>query len=277
MYTDHFGFREKPFALNPDPGFLYPSRRHQTALMLLQYGLINQAAISVISGEIGSGKTTLIRKLLEDMDKDMTVGLISNTHRSFGELLQWVLVAFDLESPGQDKAVLYKYFIDFVIAEYARGQRTVLIVDEAQNLDIQTLEELRMLSNINADKDLVLQLILVGQPELRENLRQPELVQFVQRISVDFHLEPLGREETHAYIAHRIKVAEGPEGLFTAEACDELHDFSGGTPRLINQLCDTALVYAFADAADVVSAELVRSVARDKQQGGLFPIMKKID
>ncbi len=277
MYASYYGLAEKPFALTPDPAFLYPSRRHQTGLMMLEYGLLNQAAISVITGEIGSGKTTLIRKLLSDMDKELTVGLISNTHRSFGELLQWVLVAFGLECPSHDKAVLYKCFIDFVIDEYAKGQRTVLIVDEAQNLDPETLEELRMLSNINADKDLVLQLILVGQPELRETLRQPSLVQFVQRISVDFHLEPLSREDTHAYIAHRIGVAGGPEGLFSQTAYDEVFDFSGGVPRLINQICDTSLVYAYADSLSQVTPEIVIAVAKDKQRGGLFPVMKKAE
>jgi len=277
MYASYFGLAEKPFALTPDPTFLYPSRRHQTGLMMLEYGLLNQAAISVITGEIGSGKTTLIRKLLEDMEKDLTVGLISNTHRSFGELLQWVLVAFGLECASNDKATLYKCFIDFIIDEYAKGQRTVLIVDEAQNLDAETLEELRMLSNINADKDLVLQLILVGQPELRNTLRQPGLTQFAQRISVDFHLDPLTREETRAYIDHRIRVADGPEGIFTLEACDEIFDFSGGVPRLINQLCDTSLVYAFADSLSQVTPDIVLAVARDKQRGGLFPVMKKAE
>ncbi|MBI1195092.1 MAG: AAA family ATPase [Gammaproteobacteria bacterium] len=277
MYTAYFGLTEKPFALTPDPAFLYPSRRHQTGLMMLEYGLMNQAAISVITGEIGSGKTTLIRKLLDDMDKELTVGLISNTHRSFGELLQWVLVAFGLECDSLDKATLYRRFIDFVIDEYAKGQRTVLIVDEAQNLDPETLEELRMLSNINADKDLVLQLILVGQPELRETLRRPGLVQFVQRISVDFHLDPLTHEETRAYIDHRIRVAGGPEGIFTLDACDEVYDFSGGVPRLINQICDTALVYAFADSLSEVTPDIVTAVAKDKQRGGLFPVMKKAE
>lgn len=277
MYTAYFGLTEKPFALTPDPAFLYPSRRHQTGLVMLKYGLLNQAAISVITGDIGSGKTTLIRKLLDEMDRELTVGLISNTHRSFGELLQWVLVAFGLECDSRDKATLYRCFIDFVIEEYAKGQRTVLIVDEAQNLDPETLEELRMLSNINADKDLVLQLILVGQPELRETLRRPNLVQFVQRISVDYHLDPLNREETHAYIAHRIHVAGGPEGLFTPQSCDEIYDFSGGVPRLINQLSDTALVYVYADSLTEVTPDIVTAVAKDKQRGGLFPVMKKAE
>ncbi len=271
MYQSFFELNEKPFSLLPDPSFLYPSRKHRMALMMLEYGLMNQATISVITGEIGSGKTTLIRKLLAEMEENVTVGLISNTHRSFGELLQWVLVAFGLESENKDKASLYKIFIDHVIAEYARGQRTVLIVDEAQNLDAETLEELRMLSNINADKDQVLQLILVGQPELRETLRQPELIQFAQRIAVDFHLEPLSREDTCAYIEHRLQIAGGRPGIFSSVAANRVHYFSQGIPRLINLLCDTALVYAFADGLSEVSGEMVEQVARDKQRGGFFP------
>ncbi len=238
---------------------------------MLEYGLMNQATISVITGEIGSGKTTLIRKLLADLEDGVTVGLISNTHRSFGELLQWVLLAFGLETAGKDKAGLYRTFVDFVIAEYARGQRTILIVDEAQNLDADTLEELRMLSNINADKDQVLQLILVGQPELRATLQQPGLVQFAQRIAVDYHLEPLEHGDTRAYIEHRLRIAGGRDGIFTSDACDRVHRFSQGVPRLINLLCDTALVYAFADGLDLVDAGLVDQVAADKQQGGFFP------
>jgi len=271
MYQSFFGLKEKPFSLLPDPSFLYPSRRHRIALMMLEYGLMNQATISVITGEIGSGKTTLIRKLLSNIEDSVTIGLISNTHRSFGELLQWVLLAFGLESAGQDKAGMYRTFIDFVIAEYARGQRTILIVDEAQNLEPDTLEELRMLSNINADKDQVLQLILVGQPELRTTLQRPDLVQFAQRIAVDYHLDPLDAEDTRAYIEHRWRVAGGADGTFTAEACARVHRFAKGVPRLINLLCDTALVYAFADGLQVVDSQLVDQVAADKQQGGFFP------
>ncbi len=271
MYEAFFGFGEKPFSLLPDPAFLYPSRKHRMGLMMLEYGLMNQATISVITGEIGSGKTTLIRKLLSGLEDEITVGLISNTHRSFGDLLQWVLVAFGLESRSQDKAALYRTFVDFVIAEYARGQRTILIVDEAQNLEAETLEELRMLSNVNADKDQVLQLILVGQPELRTTLQRPDLVQFAQRIAVDYHLDPLDREDTHAYIAHRLRVAGGRDGIFTEAARDRVHDHSGGVPRLINLLCDTALVYAFADGLETVDGALVDQVADDKRRGGFFP------
>ena len=198
MYKAFYGFKEKPFSLLPDPGFLYLSKNHRMALAMLEYGFLNQAGFTVITGEIGSGKTTLIRHLLGEIARDqiVTVGLVSNTHRSFGELLQWVLLAFKLEYRGKEKVELYQTLADFLSREFDQGRRTVLIIDEAQNLSVQSLEQLRMLSNINADKDQILQLILIGQPGLRETLRLPELEQFAQRIAVDFHLQPLDLQET---------------------------------------------------------------------------------
>ena len=153
MYENFYGFREKPFSLLPDSGFLYLSSKHRIALTLLEYGLLNQAGFTVISGDIGTGKTTLIRQLLNQIDPGIKVGLISNTHQTFGDLLQWIALAFELPHQGKDKVTLYRDFMDFIIREYGQGRRTVLIVDEAQNMSAETLEELRMLSNINTEKD----------------------------------------------------------------------------------------------------------------------------
>ena len=272
MYESFYGFREKPFSLLPDSGFLYLSSKHKMALTLLEYGLMSQAGFSVISGDIGTGKTTLIRKLLSQIGDDIRVGLISNTHQSFGELMQWVALAFDIPHAGKDKVQLYQQFIDFIINEYAKGRRTVLIVDEAQNMSAETLEELRMLSNINADKDQVLQIILVGQRELRDTLRRPDLVQFAQRIAVDYHLEPLSREEVSEYIHHRCKVAGGKPDLFSDQACEAVFELTKGVPRLINTLCDTVLVYGYAEQRERVDAKLVQDVGQDKQLGGLFTV-----
>ena len=201
MYESFYGLKEKPFTLLPDPEYLYLSPKHQRALTLLEYGMMNQAGFSVICGDTGAGKTTLIRRLLTELGDDTRVGLITNTHQSFGELLNWVLMAFGLDGDGKSKAQMHNLFIDFLIEQYAQNKHTVLIVDEAQNMDADTLEELRMLSNINADKDQVLQVILAGQPALRETLRKPELMQFAQRIAVDYYLESLSIEETRAYIS----------------------------------------------------------------------------
>lgn len=274
MYKAYYGLSEKPFSLLPDPQFLYRSKQHRMALALLEYSLLSQMSFSVVTGEIGAGKTTLIRHLLSTVGRDITVGLITNTRQSFGDLLQWVLLAFSLDYRGKGKVDMYQTLIDFLIAEYAKGRRTLLIVDEAQNMGVEALEELRMLSNINADKHQVLQMMLVGQPELRAILRRPNMEQFAQRIAVDYHLAPLDREETHAYIAHRLKLAgrEGPD-LLTEDACDAVFRYSGGIPRLINMLCDTALVYGFAEQRQEIDADVIDEVAADKRRGGIFPIL----
>ena len=277
MYKSFYNLSEKPFTLLPDPGFLYMSDKHRMAFTMLEYGLMNQAGFTVISGDIGAGKTTLIRHLLDNMDREHTVGLISNTHRSFGELLEWILLAFNLEHAGMNKVEMYRRLVDFIIDEYAHNRSTVLIIDEAQNMSAETLEELRMLSNINADKDQALQVILVGQRELRETLQRPDLVQFAQRISVDYHLQPLSAEETAAYIRHRIKVAGGSPNTFSDAACQAVYLYSNGVPRLINQLCDTVLVYGFADQQPQIYADLVTDVAKEKQQGGIFPTFEHPD
>jgi general secretion pathway protein A len=270
MYEKHFGFRERPFALTPDPSFLYRSRKHGMALTMLEYGLINEAPVIVISGEIGAGKTTLIRQLLNQLDEKTIVGLISNTHKAFGELIQWVTMAYGLPHEGKDKVALYRAFVDFLVAEYGRGKRTVLIVDEAQNMDPDTLEELRLISNINADKNLVLQLVLVGQPELRDTLRQKRLEQFAQRIAVDFHLEALELKETREYIQHRLEHAGGNKNIFQPDAILEIFKHAEGVPRLINSLCDTALVYAFAEGRQRVTGRLVAQMVQEKKSRNLF-------
>ncbi|MEN8206830.1 MAG: tRNA (adenosine(37)-N6)-threonylcarbamoyltransferase complex ATPase subunit type 1 TsaE [Pseudomonadota bacterium] len=271
MYREFYNFSEKPFTLLPDPGFLYMSDKHRMAFTLLEYGLMNHAGFTVISGDIGAGKTTLIRHLLDNMDREHTVGLISNTHRSFGELLHWVLLAFNLDHANLSKVEMHQRFVDFIIDEYAHNRRTVLIVDEAQNMSAETLEELRMLSNINADKDQALQVVLVGQNELRDTLQRPDLVQFAQRISVDYHLQPLSEDETVHYIRHRLKVAGGSPDIFSDLACKAVHRYSNGVPRLINLLCDTALVYGYAEQKWQIDARLVIQVAQEKQKGGIFP------
>lgn len=275
MYETYYGFREKPFSINPDPGFLYFSPKHQMAFDLLEYGLMNQAGFNVITGEIGTGKTTLIRHLLGQMGADVTVGLISNTHQSFGELLQWILFAFNLEYRGKEKVEMFHAFLDFLLEQYSQNKRVVLIVDEAQNMAAQTLEELRMLSNVNADKDQVLQVILVGQAGLRDTLQRPDLEQFAQRIAVDYHLEALDIEETRTYIGHRTKIAGVNDRVFDDAACEAIYQHSRGVPRLINLLCDTALVYGFAEQKKKIDAQTVHDVAADKRKGGIFPAHEK--
>lgn len=271
MYEAFFGLQEKPFALTPDPEFLYSGKKHGSALTMLRYGVQSGAGLSVITGEVGTGKTTLILKLLSELDNDITVGLISNVHSGFGDLLEWVSMAFDLEYQGKSSTLLFQQFSDFLVGQYADGKRTVLIIDEAQNLTVETLEELRMLTNINSGKHLVLQLILSGQPEFQTTLKKPELRQLVQRVSVDYHLTGLSLNETVAYIRHRITHAGGDPELFELDACKIIHSCSRGIPRLINTLCDMGLVYAYAEDTPTISSNLILEVITDKRQSGVFP------
>ncbi len=267
MYEEYFGLREKPFSLNPDPGFLYLSDRHRTALNVLEYGLTRQAGIVVLTGEVGSGKTTLIRHFLGEVADDATVGVITNTHPALADLLKWIALAFKLDMKDKPPFELYQDFLAFVESQYAEGRRTVLIVDEAQHLSVETLEELRMLTNVNVDKDILLQTVLVGQPELLDTLKRPELSQFAQRVLVDYHLSALNFPETRAYINHRTRVAGGAADLFALEAIGGIFYMSGGIPRLINSICDIALVYAYADDKRQVDLETVMALIEDRQSG----------
>lgn len=272
MYESFYGLKEKPFSLLPDPAFLYLSRQHQMAITLLEYSLENQAGFCAITGKAGTGKTTLLRRLLNQIGDDVSIGLITNTHHSFGELLRWILHAFDLDDGADNRARQHQIFVDYLIAQYAKNRRTMLIIDEAQNMSAAALEELRMLSNINSEKDLLLQVILVGQPPLRELLRHPELEQFAQRVAVDYHLDGLSSEETHGYIRHRLRVAGGEHELFTDDACEAVFVHSGGIPRLINLLCDLALVYAYGGQAAVVTGELIEQIVSEREQHGALPV-----
>ncbi|MEW8563406.1 MAG: AAA family ATPase [Candidatus Thiodiazotropha sp.] len=264
MYETFYGLTEKPFSLLPDPGFLVLGEKHSAAYTALEYGLLSQAGFTVVTGEVGSGKTTLIRHLLNQIHDDITVGLVSSSHQEMGELLQWLLFAFSLDYRETQKVGLYDLFTKFLIDQYANNKRTVLIIDEAQNLQPEVLEELRLLSNINADKHQVLQIILVGQPQLRSLLKHRDLLQFQQRISVDYHLQGLNEEETRFYIYQRLRIAGRSQPLFTRNAINLIYQASGGIPRVINTICDTSLVYGFADQRSQLNSALVAKVLRDK-------------
>jgi len=270
MYETYYGLKEKPFSIQPDPDFLFMGKRHSLAYAMLEYGIENRAAFSVICGEIGSGKTTLVRHLLNNLGPEFEIGLISNTHKNTDELLDWIMLAFDQPYDGMSYVAMYDAFQKFLIKKYSEGKRNVVIVDEAQNISPLALESLRMLSNINADKDQLLQIILVGQPQLRDILRQPDLKQFMQRVSVEFYLPPMAPTEVKKYIHHRLRVAGRVEPLFTDAACSRIADASGGIPRSINTLCDTVLVYGFSSDADEIDTDLVDEVIQDKNDYGVF-------
>lgn len=271
MYEEFYGLREKPFSILPDPDLIFWAQTHRLAFAMLEFGVRNCAGFTVITGEIGSGKTTLIRYLLSRLDRNVVVGLISNTPRGSDGLLSWVMLALNQPFEGS-YPTLFRNFQQFLYAQHRKGTRVILIVDEAQNLGLETLEELRMLSNINADKQQFLQVILVGQAQLKDMLRTPQLVQFAQRVSSDFHLRPLSASEVSQYIDHRLRAAGAKERLFSNSACARIAEASRGVPRTINILCDTALVYGFAANAPVITLDIVDSVIDNKDRFGVLPI-----
>jgi type II secretory pathway predicted ATPase ExeA len=264
LYAEFFGLKERPFTLLPDPSLIYWSPQHSRAITVLRFGLMSRAPVTLISGEIGAGKTTLVQALLKEIDEDLTVGLISNAQGGRGELLQWVLNAFGIEARSDtDYVQLFQRFQDFLLKEYAEGRRVVLVIDEAQNLSAEGLEEVRMLTNINSNKDELIQLILVGQPELRDIVRAPNMRQLAQRVAASFHLERLDIERTRAYIAYRLSAAGGTGEEIAPEAVDVIFEHTGGVPRLINQLCDFAMIYAWSDEKRTVTPKEVQSVLND--------------
>lgn len=264
FYMDFFGFRERPFSLVPDPDFLFWSAQHRRAYSVLEFGILSRAPITLVTGGVGCGKTTLLRELLRQFGSKITVGLISNAQGGRGELIQWVLnslgVPFD---PTVGYVQLFQKLQDFLIDEYASGRRVVLIFDEAQNLSPESLEELRMLTNINSGKDEVIQLVLVGQPELRDMVLDPSLRQLAQRIAASFHLLPLDAKAVGELIAYRLRAAGGTGAEITPAAGRLIHKVTHGIPRLVNQLCDMALLYAWSTDHHHVDDHVVQSVLDD--------------
>ncbi len=277
MYEAHFGFDKKPFSLLPDPSFLYFSDKHSGALAMLEYGIMEQSGITVITGDIGAGKTTLVRHLLRRLkNNNMRIGLINNTHASLGEFMGWFALAYDLDCEGLGSVGTYKKIQEFLVSEYAESRRVVLFIDEAQNMKKSQLEEVRLLSNINADDDLLLQVVLIGQPELRKKLSSPALVQMAQRVSTEYHLEPLKDLETLKYIRHRLSAAGGDSNIFDVNAMGAIYSYTRGVPRLINTLCDQSLAYAYGKDVKKVDMRTVIEVAQSKKIGGVNFHAKKV-
>ncbi|MEO6081197.1 MAG: AAA family ATPase [Steroidobacteraceae bacterium] len=266
MYTELFKLKELPFRLSPDPEFLYLSKNHSRAKAYMESTIWFTDGFVVITGEIGAGKTTLIETFLGELEKDVVVAQINQTQVSSLEFLQALLVQFGFTPFKMKKAELIATLNTFLIEQYAAGHKVLLIIDEAQNLSLRTLEEVRMLSGVETTKEKVLRIILAGQPELNAKLDSPELVQLAQRVRLRFHLSALSREDMKAYILHRLEVA-GSNGrtIFADDTYPVLYRYCGGVPRLINTLCETAMMAAFTCDRDQVLLEDVQSAVKELQ------------
>jgi putative secretion ATPase (PEP-CTERM system associated) len=272
MYERFYELRERPFALSPDPDYLYPSRVHQEALDYLRYGLESHAGFVVITGEIGSGKTTLLQTLLRNIDSQTSVGRVVNTMLEPRELLETIMIDFGLDPTGKSKPLLLRDLAQFLVDQRLAGRMVLIVIDEAQNLSLAALEELRMLSNLETEKSKLLQIVLVGQPNLRDKLTSPELEQLRQRVTVSYHLMPLDADETANYINHRLRrAAMGAPIEFPREATDAIHSRSRGVPRIVNVICDAALVFGYAEERRSIDLTLVQEVLGELEATGVLP------
>src|SRR6185369_17403101 len=266
MYTELFKLRELPFRLSPDPEFLYLSKHHARAKAYMESTVWFTDGFVVITGEIGSGKTTLIETFLSELEKDVVVAQINQTQVSAVEFLQAVLVQFGFSPFRMKKAELISTLNNFLIEQYSAGRKVMLIIDEAQNLSLRTLEEVRMLSGVETTKDKVLRIILAGQPELSAKLDSPELVQLAQRVRLRFHLTALSEDDSKAYVRHRLEVAgSGGREIFEESTFPLIYRYSGGVPRLINTLCETAMMAAYTADRDHVLRDDVKSAIAELQ------------
>lgn len=264
MYNSHFGFRESPFSVTPDPRFFYSNPVYLEAFATLRYGIQDKKGFIVITGEVGTGKTTLLRKLLHNLEDSVHSVFIFNTYIGFAELLQLTLQDLGLAPKDQSKVTMLQQLNDYLIKQLKQGHTVTMLIDEAQNLSDEVLENLRLLSNLETDQEKLIQIVLMGQPELQTKLAQPHLRQLKQRVALRCRINPLTDKEVRPYIDSRL-IAAGYEGkdLFHTDAVERIAHYSNGIPRVMNIICDNALLNAYAASKRVVSAEIIEVVARD--------------
>jgi len=266
LYQQYFGFTEAPFNISPDPSFLYLSASHREGLAQLSYGIKGRKGFIVLTGEVGTGKTTLIRTLLNELGNTTHTALIFNTVVSPKDLMRYVCEEFGLVEIKQVSQDIHDYIVllnEFLLATYQQGENCALIIDEAQNLSADVLESVRLLSNFETSKDKLLQILLVGQPELAERLNSPELRQLKQRVTLRYRLRNLSLAESSEYIKNRLQIARGNTALFTHKAVETIYLYSRGIPRIINVLCDNGLLTAYALGRGEIDASIIREVAED--------------
>ncbi len=264
MYNDFYGFREAPFNITPDPRFLFFSDKHREAFNHVLFGIRERKGFIQITGEVGAGKTTVCRAILAELGPTCKTALILNPMVTATQLMRTILSELGLEPRKLDRAAYLEILNRFLLEQAAAGNDVVLLIDESQDLDPELLEQVRLLSNLETDQRKLLQIVLIGQPELREKLNKKELRQLRQRITVRYHLAPLDRFETERYIAHRLRVA-GADGrpTFSAWAIRTIQRYSGGVPRLINAVCDKALLYGYVNGTYELRARAVRQAIRE--------------
>lgn len=279
MYEKFFGFSEKPFNTTPDSKFFFPSSKHNEALNSMFYAITERKGFVVITGEVGAGKTTVSRTLLNKLGENMKVALITNSHVSPRELITAILDELEVEYVPGSKHKLIQQLNSFLIRQLASDTNVVLIIDEAQNLSPRVLEEVRMLSNLETEKEKLIQLILVGQPQLKAKLDREDLLQFKQRIAVYYHLTSLTKEETIHYVNHRLRLVSpvDPGEIFTREAMHLVYHYSKGIPRVINLLCDSSLLSGYVFNTRVIDEKIVRDVIRERDFHASGSSMKPAD
>ncbi len=271
MYEAFYGLKEKAFNLNPDPDYFYMSREHENAYVHLEYAIRESKGFAVITGEIGSGKTTLINYLLYKLKLDINIGLITNTNIPASQFLKAICREFEIDVDVREKVDIMEIFQDFLLERYAHNERVLLIIDEAQNISPEAMEEIRMLSNLEAEKSHLIQIILIGQPELKSKLQRNDLKQFAQRVSSHYHINGLSKVEVNNYIRYRLKVGEAKNpDIFQKDAIELIYKHSLGIPRIINVICDTALVYGYADGQKTIEKDIIDNVIKERDESGIF-------
>lgn len=270
MYNEFYGFTKDPFLIVPDPNYLYMSPKHEEALARIAYGIKERRAIMLLTGEVGAGKTTLIRYLVAHLPASIQAAMIANSNLQAEALLRMIMAEFMLPTlQTTDKAALIKDLQAHLLGLAAKNKRGLLIIDEAQNLPLDALEEIRMLNNLQVQSNCLIQIILVGQPELRTRMKDPRYLQIAQRIAFNYHIEALSHEETRSYIQYRLKRSGGNHELFTDDAVEMVYRLSGGIPRTINLVCDSALIYGFTEELRVIDSTMVTRAAKQLDLMGL--------